>query len=60
MEVSFQMELEQLISHKAPWSAVLTAIVGTDIPSLHTFLEILSGNRPNTTLMTSTTTYRHA
>jgi hypothetical protein len=42
--VSFQLELEHLISHEAPQRAILSDATGTDIPSLHTFLEILSGN----------------
>jgi hypothetical protein len=42
--VSFQKELEHLISREEPRSAILSSAVGTDVPSLHTFLEILSGN----------------
>ena len=38
------MELEHLISHKAPWSAILSGMAGTDVPSNRTFLEILLGN----------------
>ena len=38
--------MEHLISHEAPWSAILSDVVGTDVPSLRTFLEILSGDGP--------------
>ena len=38
------MELEHLISHEVPRSAILSGATGTDISSLHTFLEILSGS----------------
>ena len=38
------MELEHLIGHEAPWSAIPSGGVGTDVPSLCTFLKILSGN----------------
>jgi hypothetical protein len=38
------MELEHLISHEAPRSAILSSMAGTDVLLLHTFLEILSGN----------------
>jgi hypothetical protein len=37
-------ELEHLISHEAPRSAILSSMAGTDVPSLCTFLEILLGN----------------
>jgi hypothetical protein len=40
------MELEHLISHEVPRSAILSGAAGTDIPSLRTFLEILLGNGP--------------
>ena len=43
---SFQLELEYLISHEAPRSIILFGGVRTDIPSLCTFLEVLSRNRP--------------
>ena len=43
---SFQLELEHLISHKAPWSAILYGAARTDVPSLCAFLEILLGNGP--------------
>jgi hypothetical protein len=38
------MELEHLISHEAPQSAILSGAIGTNVPSLHAFLEILSRN----------------
>jgi hypothetical protein len=38
------MELEHLISHKASQSTILSNAARTDIPSLRTFLEILSGD----------------
>jgi hypothetical protein len=41
---SFQPELEHLISHDVPRSAILSSTAGADISSLRTFLEILSGN----------------
>jgi hypothetical protein len=41
---SFQLELENLISHDTPRSAILSGTVGADVPSLRTILEILSGN----------------
>jgi hypothetical protein len=41
---SLQLELEHLISYDAPRSAILSDATGTDVPSLCTFLEILSGN----------------
>jgi hypothetical protein len=41
---SFQLELEHLISREASRSAILSGTVGTDVPLLCTFLEILSGN----------------
>ena len=44
MAASFQMELEHLISHEAPRSTILSSVIGTDVPSLRTFLKILSGN----------------
>jgi hypothetical protein len=44
--MSFQLELEHLINHNAPWSTILSGAVGTDVPSLRAFLEILSGNGP--------------
>ena len=40
---SFQLELEHLVSHEAPRSVILSSAVGTDVPSLRTFLEILIG-----------------
>jgi hypothetical protein len=40
------MELEHLISHEVPRSAILFGVEGIDVPSLRTFLEILSGNSP--------------
>jgi hypothetical protein len=43
---SLQLELDHLISHNTPRSAILSGVVGADVPSLHTFLEILSGNDP--------------
>jgi len=43
---SFQLELEHLVSHGAPRSAILSSATGVDVPSLQTFLEILSGNGP--------------
>jgi hypothetical protein len=43
---SFQLELEHIVSHDAPQSTTLSGAVGTDIPSLRTFLEILSWNDP--------------
>jgi hypothetical protein len=44
--VSFQLELEHLISHEVPRSTILSDAAGTDIPSLCAFLEILLGNGP--------------
>ena len=41
---SFQMELGHLISREAPRSAILSGTAGTNVPSLHTFLEMLSRN----------------
>jgi hypothetical protein len=41
---SFQMELELLISREALRSAILSDVTETNIPSLRTFLKILSGN----------------
>jgi hypothetical protein len=41
---SFQLELEHLISHEAPQRTILFGAMGIDVPSLRTFLEILSGN----------------
>jgi hypothetical protein len=41
-----QLELEHLISHKAPWSTILSSAVGTDVPSFCAFLKILLGNSP--------------
>ena len=38
--------LEHLISHEAPRNIILSGVVGTDVPSLHAFLEDLSVNRP--------------
>jgi hypothetical protein len=38
------MELEHLISCEALRSTILSSTVGTNVPLLHTFLEILSGN----------------
>ena len=46
MMASFQMELEHLISRAAPWSTILSSMVGTNVPLLCTFLKILSGNDP--------------
>jgi hypothetical protein len=43
---SFQLELEHLINHMAPWSTILSDAAGIDVPSLHAFLKILSGNGP--------------
>ena len=44
MAESFQMELEHLVVREAPQSPILSGAAGTDIPSLRTILEILSGN----------------
>jgi hypothetical protein len=41
-----QLELEHLISWEAPRGAILSGAAGTDVPSLHGFLEILLGNAP--------------
>jgi hypothetical protein len=38
------MELEHLISHKAPQNAILSGMAGANVPSLRAFLEILLGN----------------
>ena len=38
------MELEHLISCEAPRSAILSSMARTDVPSLRTFLKILSSN----------------
>jgi len=40
------LKLELLFSREAPWSAMLFGAARTDVPSLCTFLEILSGNGP--------------
>jgi hypothetical protein len=40
------VELEHFISREVPRSAILSRAARTDIPSLRTFLEILSGNSP--------------
>ena len=42
---SYLMELEHLISREAPRSIILFDVAGTDVPSLHAFLEVLSENR---------------
>ena len=42
--VSFQLELEHLISRKAPQSAILSGTTWANVLSLRTFLEILLGN----------------
>jgi hypothetical protein len=44
--MSFQMDLDHLISREAPWSTILSGAAGTNVPSLCTFIEILSGNGP--------------
>ena len=41
---SFQLELEHLVSRKVPRSAILSGMAGTNVPTLCTFLEILSGS----------------
>jgi len=41
---SFQLELEHLISRKAPQSAILSGTTWANVLSLRTFLEILSRN----------------
>ena len=46
MMASFQMELEHLISRAAPWSTILSSMVGTNVPLLCTFLKILLRNGP--------------
>ena len=40
------MELEHLISREAPRNAILSSVARTDVPSLRTFLEILSRDDP--------------
>jgi hypothetical protein len=40
------LELEHLISHDLSWSTILFGVVGINVPSLHAFLKILSGNIP--------------
>ena len=47
MVASFQLELEHLISCEAPRSTILSSVEGTNVPSLCTFLNILSGNGPD-------------
>ena len=42
--MSFQLELEHLVSREAPHGTILFGATGADVPSLRTFLEILSGN----------------
>ena len=42
--MSFQLELEHLVSREAPHGAILFGAAGADVPSLRTFLEILLGN----------------
>ena len=44
MAASFQLDLEHLISRKAPRSIILSVAAGTDIPSFRAFLEVLLGN----------------
>jgi hypothetical protein len=44
MAVSFQLELEHLISRGALRSTILFGAVGTDVPSIRAFLDILSRN----------------
>ena len=46
MAAAFQLELEHLISHEASQSVILSDVAGINVPSLHAFLEVLSGNRP--------------
>jgi hypothetical protein len=53
---SFQLELEHLISREAPRSIILSSVAGTDVPSLHAFLKVLSRNGQSMTSITSTTT----
>ena len=36
--------MEHLICRKVPQSIILSGVVGTDVSSLRTFLEVLSGN----------------
>jgi hypothetical protein len=43
---SFQLEPKHLISRETPQSIILSGLAGTDVPSLCTFLEVLSGNGP--------------
>jgi hypothetical protein len=40
------LELEHLVSHEAPQNAILSCAIGTDIPSLRAFLEVLLGDGP--------------
>jgi hypothetical protein len=47
---SLQLELEYLISREAPRSTILSSVVGTDVPSLCTFLEILFREWPGVRL----------
>jgi hypothetical protein len=44
--VSFQLELERLVSRDTPRGAIPSGAAGADVPLLRTFLEILSGNDP--------------
>jgi hypothetical protein len=43
---SFQLELDHLVSRDVPWSAILSSTTGADVPSLRTFLKVLSRNSP--------------
>jgi hypothetical protein len=42
--VSFQMELEHLMVHEAPWSPILSGVVGVDALSLCAFFRTLQGS----------------
>jgi hypothetical protein len=42
--VSFQLELERLVSRNTLRGGIPSGAAGVDVPSLRTFLEILSGN----------------
>lgn len=40
------MDLEHLVVHEAPWTPILSAVIGIDVPSLCAFFAILRGSNP--------------
>ena len=43
---SFEMELEHLVIHEAPWSPIRSGTAGADAPSLCAFFMTLQGSNP--------------